>query len=198
MKFLFCILFLLSTQINAQLLSGEYGELRIAYDAVHKYVTGYYANYSGLDETTNKPKFSCEFYFEGVFKNGRANITSYYPNDTIKISGELELADSNGVKIHLQKEHGGCWNVQHFVDTPIEFKLTQMKSWIAIRYIPKERIYMRTGPPSNLRQSTYVEKDDIVYVQKIVEEMAHCYYYGENIEKDGWIRIDDLNKLPFR
>ena len=196
MKVVLAAFLVLSSPVIAQINSGDYGELKIAFSPNNRIVTGYYENYSGHDEATLKPKFSCIFYFIGQLASSKAVISSYYPLDTTKIIGMFELADSNGVQIKFPKEHGGCWNVQHFADGPVEFKLQQKMSWIEIRYATKDRVHFHSGPPSSSTQSDFIMKGDIVYVSKIIDQWAYCTYYGIK-ETTGWLRLSDLNELDY-
>jgi hypothetical protein len=194
MKNSLLIFIFLSTHIQAQLVSGEYSELRLAFDPESRILTGYYENYTGEDENTHNPKFSCIFYIEGKLIGGATKIKTYFPGDTTAIEGTFERADSNGVKISLPTEHGGCWNVQHFADGKVEFKLSQRMPWISIRYITKDKVHFYTGPPSSTQQSPYVVKGNVVFVQKIQNGWAYCTYYGIK-ETKGWIKVEDLNVL---
>lgn len=57
---------LLGTSLSGysqKLISGDYGEVQLAYDANKNLVTGYYSSGTGWDE--NSSRFFCEFYFRG-------------------------------------------------------------------------------------------------------------------------------------
>ena len=62
--------------------SGEYENgLRIAYDGESKKITGYYENYTGFDENSKTPRFSCIFYIEGTVVGQKAIIKTYFPEN---------------------------------------------------------------------------------------------------------------------
>src|SRR6188768_4067212 len=98
-----CLFFiLLSTKAYGQsiLTSGDYGELKLAYDKNTKQITGFYESSTGVDEQTANPKFTCVFYIEGKLLKNKASIETYYPLDTTIIKGEL-IVDAKKIKIYL-------------------------------------------------------------------------------------------------
>jgi hypothetical protein len=64
MRLRLLVLFLLlgTGQVWAQVSSGDYEGLLIGTDPANRIITGYYENYTGFDETSGKPLFSCIFY----------------------------------------------------------------------------------------------------------------------------------------
>lgn len=122
----FLILLFANLLSGQKLISGEYDSgMRLSYDTSSNILTGYFESYTGLDEETQNPKFSCIFYIEGKVTGKKFSIKTYYPEDKKDdmISGTIEIIDNKTIKISLPEEHGGCWNVQHFADKPEEFGL---------------------------------------------------------------------------
>jgi hypothetical protein len=180
-----------------QLISGEYSfGLRFAYDEQSSMVTGYFENYTSWDEETESPRFSCIFYLEGVVEENKAKIISYYPGtiggDTIK--GTLKIINNKTISIQLSEEHGGCWNVQHFVDEPVKFQSEDSIPWFQIRFIDAPKAYFYSTKSTGNRQKAYVIKNDKVYVIKQDKNWALCVFYGKKTTK-GWIKVSDLNRL---
>ncbi|MES1181305.1 MAG: hypothetical protein ABUL44_00775, partial [Flavobacterium sp.] len=123
---------LLSTILFGQIpVSGEYDSgLKLAYDKKRNKLTGYYENYTGLDEETAYPKFSCIFYIQGTITDNQFTVNTYYPNDTSQIiKGTLQLINDKTASLKLTGEHGGCWNVQHFADEEVKFSLNKQIAW---------------------------------------------------------------------
>jgi len=59
-------------------ISGDYDiGLRLSYDSATKKVTGYFEDYTGMDETTHNPRFSCIFYIEGTATGRKFAVTTY-------------------------------------------------------------------------------------------------------------------------
>jgi len=191
---LFLLLFPIKFYGQYKLTPGIYEELRIAYDSSANYVTGYYENGTGYDKKTGSPIFSCIFYIEGTLANDTANIKTYFPCDTDIIEGKLSL-NKNEVKILLSSEHGGCWNVQHFTDSPVNFIFEQHKPWIQIRYAVKDKVYFYSEQNDMNKLKAYIVKGDIVYIEKINNDWVFCSFSGKRITQ-GWIRLSDLNQLP--
>jgi len=193
------ILFLFSSLGLSQqrIQSGEYdNSLRMAYDSESKKITGYYENYTGWDEETKSPRFSCVFYIEGTIAEQKAIIKTYFPEakneDTIE--GRIEIVNSETLYIVLPEEHGGCWNVQHFADKPDKFELVKEFNWIQIRYVNTEKSYFHKEKSDAKKQKPYVIKGDIVYIEKIEGDWALCSYFGKKTTK-GWLKVTDLNQL---
>ncbi len=195
---LFFALIISNFSFGQQLISGDYDyESKLAFDPVSKTVTGYYASYTGLDEKTQQPLFSCVFYIEGKVKNNKFVIKTYYPDykkDDI-IDGTLEIINSKLFRIKLPEEHGGCWNVQHFADEPVIFKLQKKANWVQIRYINKQKSYFYTGKSVSGKTKSYVVQGDFVCIEKIEQEWAFCTFFSEKTSKKGWIKSSDLNKI---
>jgi len=177
--------------------SGEYEfGLKLALDSSANKLTGYFENYTGWDEETNLPKFSCIFYFEGTIWDKKVKISTYDP--TYKsgeiIEGTLEIIDNKTVNIKLTSEHGGCWNVQHFVEEPAKFELERPVPWIQIRYVKKNKSYFYSEKSINKKRKAYLVKNDFVCIDKLDGDWAYCTFYGTKATK-GWIKITDLNKI---
>lgn len=193
----FLILLFANLLSGQKLISGEYDSgMRLSYDTSSNILTGYFESYTGLDEETQNPKFSCVFYIEGKVTGKKFSIKTYYPEDKKDdmISGTIEIIDNKTIKISLPEEHGGCWNVQHFADKPEEFGLEKKTTWTQIRYIDNPKSYFYKDQSNINRTKIYLLKGDIIYVNKIENGKAFCTYFGKKITK-GWINISDLNKV---
>lgn len=191
---LFILILFSSVTFSQQIIqSGEYdNSLRMAYDSESKKITGYYENYTGWDEKTKAPRFSCIFYIEGTVSEQKVKIKTYYPEDKNEdtIEGHIEIVNNETIYIVLPEEHGGCWNVQHFADKPDKFKLVKETNWIQIRYVDTEKCYFHKSK----KLKSFVIKGDIVYVEKIEGDWALCSYFGKKTTK-GWLKVADLNQL---
>lgn len=195
---LFFALQLCALSMKAQLLwSGNYDfGLKLAYDSTINKLTGFYENATGWDEQTQSPRFLCSFYFEGNAALSKFKIISYFPKykfeDTIQ--GTFEIVNNGTVKIKLYDDHGGCWNVQHFMEEPVVFKVENKHNWQQIRYITSEKSYFFAEKANNKSLHSYVVKFDIVCVERIDGAWAYCIFYGEKTTK-GWIKASDLNSI---
>jgi hypothetical protein len=195
--FILTHLFLTSICIGQNILSGEYySGLKLAYDSTTNKLTGYFEEYTGLDEQTGNPKFSCIFYLEGTITGNQFKIDTYYPNDISHdlIKGYIQIINDKTVSIKLPEEHEGCWNVQHFVDEPVNFVLEKETSWVQIRFVNTDKMYFYSDKSIDKKRKSYLVKNDFVCIDKIEGEWAYCTYYGKAITK-GWIRNIDLNKI---
>ena len=60
-----------------RIISGDYGSgLKLSYDSTDNIVTGYFEGYTGIDEKTSKPQFSCIFYIEGKVAGQKFGIST--------------------------------------------------------------------------------------------------------------------------
>jgi hypothetical protein len=183
-----------STSFGQKILSGEYdGGLKLAFDKKTGQLTGYFENYTGWDERTNNPSFSCIFYLRGVVKGNIFKITTYYPADKSgdSIEGTFESITDTTIAIKLPEEHGGCWNVQHFADEPVKFELAKTIGWIQISYVTAEKTFFYSEKSPDKKQKAYLVKNDFVCIDKLDGAWAYCTFYGKKTTK-GWMRVADL------
>ncbi len=186
-------LFLFSSSFCQQVpVAGNYdGTLSLAFNLKTQRVTGYYENHTGEDD-----KFSCIFYLEGTVNGNQFKIQTYFPNaksDDL-IEGSMELVNPKSLKIKLHEEHGGCWNVEHFADEPVDFELSKATKWIQINYTIKEKVPLYSAKNIAKKLKSYLDKNDIVYIERIENGWAYSTYFGTRTVK-GWIKTSDLNEL---
>lgn len=178
--------------------SGDYDNgLRLAYDSQSNKITGYYENFTGWNEDTKTPRFSCIFYIEGDFSGQKTTIKTYFPEDNKNedtIEGYMEVVNEETINIKLPEDHGGCWNVQHFADKPEAFKLEKNFNWIQIRYVNTTKSYFYKEQSNDKKLKSYLIKGDIVFIEKIENEWVFCSYFGKKTIK-AWLKVSDLNKL---
>jgi len=175
--------------------SGEYEfGLKLAFDSNTKKLTGYFENYTGWDEETKNPRFSCIFYIEGIVTNNKFGVLTYYPEDKSEdtISGQIEIVNKTTIKIKLQSEHGGCWNVQHFAEEPVSFDMENKTEWTQIKYVAANKTYFYSEKSENKKQKAYLVKNDFVCIDKTEGNWAYCTFYGKT-NTNGWIKTADLN-----
>jgi len=192
---------------NLQPNTGIYDEgLIIVFDPIDSVISGYYENYSGWNESSSSPKFSCTFYFSGkVGSELGINIKSWYPgNPDVKsiINGDLKLSDDlKSLSIRLESEHGGCWNVQHFADGEfVPFYFTKNTKWKDIRVVKSEKTYFHKEANDSSKRKAYVISGDVLKVVKVQNEWLLVEYKNNISDKgtSGWVKAGDLfsNKAP--
>lgn len=186
-----------ASTFGQSIVPGDYGDgFTLAYDSTTKKLTGYYENYTGYDEHTGNPRFSCVFYIEGTVTGKKIQVQTYSPTDKKDdlIQGAFEIVTNRRVQIKLPQEHGGCWNVEHFADSSVEFALEKEQPWIQIRYVNAAKANFYSDKSEDKRLKAYILKGDVVYVEKIEQEWAYCTYNGKKVTK-GWLKVAELNKL---
>ncbi len=190
------LLWLSNISFGQTIVSGEYDSgLKLAYDSITNKLTGYFENYTGLDEETGNPKFSCIFYIQGTVTARQFTVDTYYPNDSSDIiKGNIQIINDKSASIKLAEEHRGCWNVQHFADDQEKFSLEKHIAWTQIRFITSYKTYFYSDKSINKKLKSYIVKNDFVCIYKIEGDWAYCTYYGKTITK-GWIKTADLNKI---
>jgi hypothetical protein len=191
------VTFFVTSIFGQQFISGDYDTgLKLSYDSTNKKVTGYFEDYTGLGEQNSNPRFSCIFYIEGTVTGNKIDIKSYYPSDKGNdlIQGAIEILTDKKVKIKLLKEHGGCWNVQHFADEQVTFTLEKKQTWMQIRYVSVAKAYFYSGNSENQRLKSYLINGNFICIDKIEGQWAYCTYFGLKTTK-GWLMLSDLNKL---
>src|SRR5262249_43703361 len=129
---------ILGSAFGQRIISGDYDPaLKLSYDSSTKKVTGYFEMYGGWDDQNKNPRFSCVFYIDGIMSGRKFNVNTYCPSDKLNdtIPGTMEIISKENVKIKLNEEQCGCWNVQHFADEPTPFTLKTKNNWVQIRYV---------------------------------------------------------------
>lgn len=190
-----CILLLQNFLVNAQLETGIYDNgLKLAFNPSTNVITGIFENYSGYDNKTGDPAFSCIFYIHGLLKDSTSRIETYFPLDKKDdlVIGKIKLIAKDKISIKLDDEHGGCWNVMSFDDFT-NFKLRENKIWIEIRYIAIEKAFFHSEKDQSTKRKAYVLKGDLVFIDKIDSEWVHCSYHGKTVTT-GWLKPNSVNK----
>jgi hypothetical protein len=153
-------------------------------------VTGFYENYTGWDEKTQAPRFSCSFFFVGRIENSRAEIAT---SDT---RGTIELLGNDQVKISLEEEPGGCWNVEpRFDEEGVVFELTEREEWKFIRIVSSERAYFYDHPDENERGESYIIQGDVLRVLEVEGDWVRGEYHGSQGITTAWIKESDLYEI---
>jgi hypothetical protein len=180
--------------ISSQIPSGQYApSLKLAYNRSNGKVTGYFNDQTGYDEETKQSRFICKFYLEGDFNSNEIEIITYYPSDkTYVVKGTLVQLSPTEINIQLTEEHGGCGNVKHFSERPVRFELMDKSNWIEIRFVTNKRAYFYEKPTSEAPKKSYLTQDDILCIDQIEGNKAHCTYFGKTVSS-GWVLLSDLN-----
>lgn len=183
------------TRANAadkDVVTGNYGDLMLGYDATSKVVTGYFQSGTG-DDGHGHPQFSCIFFLRGMLDGGHASVETFFPaTPKERISGTLTIAED--VKIGLKEEHGGCANVEHFADAePASFALDHARAWTRVGVVKSAKANFYTAPDAATAERTYVVKGDGVGLRESRDGFVHADYLGTNGKTtSGWLRADDL------
>lgn len=135
--------------------------LKLSLDNNTHIATGFFENYSGWDEKTKRPTFSCIFYLHGRIKGRISKIETYFPDDSSKdlITGTIEIIDSITVKIKLRKDHGGCWNIQKFTGEAVdavEFRIENKANWVQIRYVRSGKAFFYKDGLTDQKLKSYL------------------------------------------
>lgn len=189
MLFLLCGL---GAQAQPRFINGNYdnGLHLVQLDKTH--IKGYFESYTGMDETTGKPRFSCLFLFEGTFLDtDKYTVKTYYPFDTDTIHGELMVEDTNMVHLWLEQNPGGCWNVQPFADGWQTFMHEKKTPAINYGYVKSGKAYFHQSPDLKTKRKGYLLKGQFVQIEKIKGDFAYCVYEGEQVTK-GWMLKKEL------
>jgi hypothetical protein len=200
-KLIFCFMLLFYFPLAmAQLaISGIYNSgLNLVFDPLRNQITGYYENYSGYDESTAKPRFSCTFYFSGKAELNQSNIISFYPGDSVpdSIPGILELVNNDQLTIRLNSDHGGCWNVQTFASEPVSFSLYKAISWNQIRYVTGSNVVLFKDESGSSSFNVKLPFGSVLGISEIKGDLAQCTVLNSTDDViSGWIKLSDLNLL---
>ena len=176
--------------------SGLYDSLLIGVDKEKGELTGFFADYTGWDEQTKSPRFSCVFYIYGKLQGDTYQITTWYPDDNEFIKGKLKFVLAEGrreIDLRLEEEHGGCWNVRHFAQNAGPEPLTLEKSgnWISVKLVSANKAFFHKGPNAQMKGRAYLVKNDPVRVLKVQPGWVEAEYGADKVAR-GWIKESDL------
>ena len=153
-------------------------------------VTGFYENYTGWDEKTQAPRFSCLFFFVGRVENCNVEIAS---SDT---KGVIELLGNDRIKSRQTEEPGGGWNVEpRFDEEGVVFELTEREEWKFIRIVSSERAYFYNNPDEKERGRSYIIEGDALRVLEVEGDWVRGEYHGSQGITTGWIKESDLYEI---
>jgi hypothetical protein len=199
-KYLFAVLLLLlSPEAWAEIKSGVYNGLILGVDGATGAITGYYESYTGIPDKSGVPPFRCIFFLVGRLEGPAPyKIKTWFPGDRNPdvIEGTLEVGERGpnpGLGIKLEKEHGGCWNVQHFADEPAFMEIEEAGDWRSVRVIASARAYFHNRPNAGERRKAYAVKGNPVRVYEVIPDWVRAAYVNDDGKKtEGWIKESDL------
>ena len=178
------------TPTEIALQSGSYDDGVLSIAVNDDVVMGFYENYTGWDEKLQAPRFSCLFFFVGRIENSEIEIASSYTK------GAIELLEEDRIKISLEEEPGGCWNVEpDFDEGGVDFELTERKDWKFIRMVSSERAYFYNSPDEKERGKSYIIEGDVLRVFEVEGDWVKGEYHGSQGITTGWIKESDLYEI---
>lgn len=188
-----------SAQARGRIVSGDYGSLTIAVDSKGE-LTGYFDEGTGDDN--GRRRFSCTFFIFGEKQSGGLyQISTRYPGGSDIVTGTLKLIGKGAkarVKMHLDGEHGGCWNVVPDLkeEGGVDFELKTAANWEGIRVISAEKAYFFMSPEAKAPQKIFVVRNDMVRILSQKGEWAEVSYVGESGRTTrGWVRLSDFYQI---
>ncbi len=143
MKLLFLLIFCLSSAAEATLLvSGEFGDLSIAYNPKTHQVSGVYTK--SLDENPD-----CRFAFSGLQRGNVVPIQTFsFSNPKEVLSGALSVTKNGAIKLILSAEPSGCHGAPFLSEkrNPATFKFSQRKVRLYLRVLKQSNPTIYPGP----------------------------------------------------
>lgn len=204
--FLFLVVIAACVPIAAQdqkkIASGEYESLLLAVSQGGE-LTGYFNEGTG-DDGTGHPRFSCTFFIFGEKQaDGSYKIATWYPggDDDDVVTGRLKYAvigGNPGVNLHLNEEHGGCWNVapQLKETAGVDFSLYSVGKWEGIRMISPAKAYFFMSPEAKAPQKTFVVRNDAVRIFRVKGEWAEVGFTGSSGKTTkGWMKLANFYSI---
>lgn len=178
--------------------SGNYQELMLAVNAKSGTVTGYYDNGTGWDSEAQRPRFTCIFYLYGKKIGDKYKIQTWFPGDKDNeiITGDLHFlpkekeTDFPSLLLRLDREHGGCWNVNPSLVKPegSQLSLQDTAPWIEVRVVKANRTYF-FQKPDIAPTKAYVVRGDGLGVLEKKPGWVRAVFRGKTT---GWVREADI------
>ena len=178
--------------------SGEYGSLLIGV-AADGTLTGHFRETTGMDDK-GRPRFTCSFVIRGESgDDGFYRIKTWHPEFREEvIEGELsfvEMEGRSGLRLKLEGEHGGCWNVAPMLkeDEGVEFELTSPGDWTEIRMAKAAKAYFHSSADAKSKGRAFIVKNDVVRISEIRAGWAAAIFkYDTGRTTRGWLKTDEL------
>jgi hypothetical protein len=173
--------------------TGVYSDgLMIGFDPATQIIRGYYGGRTG------RGHFTCIFYLRGRLRGATAHVSTYFPETPVGdlIKGELMAKGSGRIRLALDSEHGGCWNVQHFADAdqPADARLYIARPWTSVAVVRRDRAYLFDAPDNPAHRRAYVVRGDGVGVRATRPGWLQVEFIGQDEKRitSGWIRRSDV------
>lgn len=178
--------------VAAPMASGYYDGFLIGVDR-NGILTGYF------ESSTGAGQFSCIFFVSGKITGSSNRVQTWFPGDRDPkevIQGVLEQVSSNGqpaIRLKLNEEHGGCWNVQRFASETFTFALTEQGRWESIRIVASKKAYFYDDPSTLKPRKAYAVTGNVLRVFETRNGWVRGEYISpENRRTLGWISEKDL------
>jgi hypothetical protein len=178
--------------LAAPVASGDYDGFLVGIDR-NGSLTGYF------ESSTGRGQFSCIFFVSGKVRGSAGRVDTWFPGDRDPrkvIHGVVERVTCDGkpaIRLKLEEEHGGCWNVQRFASDPSTFALTEQGSWESVRIIASKKAYFYDDPSSPKPRKAYVVIGNPLRVFETRDGWVRAEYVGpENRRTRGWVSERDL------
>lgn len=178
--------------------SGEYGSLLIGV-AADGTLTGHFRETTGMDDK-GRPRFTCAFMIRGeASEDGFYRVRTWHPEfrDEV-IEGELSVFESDGIsglRLKLEGEHGGCWNVAPMLkeDEGVEFELTSPGDWSEVRMISTAKAYFHSSADAKTKGRAFVVKNDVVRIAGSRSGWSEAIFKSDSGRTTrGWLKTDEL------
>lgn len=188
-------------QKKSEIVSGEYETLVLAVDGQGE-LTGYFDEGTG-DDGKGNPRFTCSFFVYGARQtDGVYKIKTWFPGyaDEV-IDGELKFSEKDGkklVNLHLNGEHGGCWNVAPVIKEAggVDYELTRAEKWTGVRVVRAAKSFFYAAADAKKPLKTFVVKNDFVRILQTKGDAAEVVYTNANGKRTrGWIKTKDFYSI---
>jgi len=176
----------------ASVTSGDYDGLLVGVDRQGS-LTAYF------ESATGNGQFSCVFFVSGKVKSRTFRVDTWFPADRNPkevISGvidEVTVSGKPAIRLTLEDEHGGCWNVQRFASEPASLTLDEQGSWEAIRVVAAGKAYFYDDTSRAHPCRAYVVRGNPLRVFETRTGWVRAEYVSpERKRTSGWILERDL------
>ena len=189
-------------QDSEKIVSGDYESLLLAVSPDGE-LTGYFDEGTG-DDGTGRPRFSCTFFIFGEKQaDGSYKVSTWYPGESIDavVTGKLKYAvigGNPGINLHLDAEHGGCWNVSPQLKEAagVDFSLYSSGKWEGIRMISPAKAYFYLSTEAKVPQKTFVVRNNAVRVFSVRGEWAEVAFTGSSGKTTkGWMKTANFYSI---
>ena len=183
---------LYSGAVSAEPMSGRYGPLLLTVHGGEVHGVFSEGRVGNGDEAA--PQFSCLFLLKGQLTNGRAAVETWFPGETDRISGVLDLGAVPRIKL-TENHGGGLMTSGDMTAEPFPLDAGERHAdWVGAGLVTAPKAVLRQEPRDDLKRTRpYLVELDAFAVLEQRDGWVRVSFGGtDGPPASGWLRADEV------